>query len=81
MGIEAGGGFEQRAREDAAARGWEFEKVPGDLSMIQRLVDGQWDGPEFLVVPPGHRVVASFEENIITAEKCEPRASMSEPRA
>ncbi|MBI4024794.1 MAG: DUF1638 domain-containing protein [Verrucomicrobia bacterium] len=69
MGIEPNSSFEQKTREDAAARGWKFEKVRGDMSMIQRLLDGQWDNKEFLVVPPGHKVVARYDEGIITAEK------------
>jgi hypothetical protein len=35
------------------------------------LVDGYWDGAEFLEVPPGRRVAASYDETIITLEtKC-----------
>jgi hypothetical protein len=72
MGVEPDGSFEQRTRQEAAARGWKFEKVPGDLSLIQRLVDGEWDEKEFLVVPPGWRVAACYDENIITTEEDEP---------
>ena len=57
------------AWKDAEERGWKFEKVPGDLSMIQRLVDGVWDAKEFLVVPPGWRVMAKYDEGIIAAEE------------
>ena len=37
--------------------------------MIQRLVDGNWDDKEFLTVPPGWRVVAKYDEKIVTAEE------------
>jgi hypothetical protein len=67
MGIEPDGSFEQHSRDDAAQRGWTFEKIPGDINLIQRLVNGEWDPKEFLVVPPGHRIVASYDEGIIKA--------------
>lgn len=69
MGVEPDDRFEKKTREEAGSRGWKFEKVRGDLSMIQRLLDGRWDDREFLVVAPGHRVVARHDEGIIAAEK------------
>jgi hypothetical protein len=69
MGIEPDDRFERRTREQAAARGWKFEKVQGDMSLVQRLVDGPWDEKDFLVVPPGWRVIATYDDNIIGAEK------------
>lgn len=52
-------------------RGWEFEEVEGDLRLLQRWVDGEWDEASFLVVPPGHRVVPSHDEGVIRAELVE----------
>jgi hypothetical protein len=69
MGIEPDGSFERRTREEAAARGWAYEKVKGDLSLLQRLVDGQWDEREFLIVRPGERVTARYDDNIIATEQ------------
>ena len=68
MGIEPDDRFEQRAREDAADKGWSFEKVEGDMGLISRLVNGSWDDRSFLVVPPGHRVGATYTDGIVTAE-------------
>jgi hypothetical protein len=69
MGIEPDDSFERQAREEAARRGWAFDKVRGDLSLIQRLVDGVWDNHEFLVLKPGERVVARYDDGIIAPEK------------
>jgi len=70
MGIEPDDRFARQARQQAAERGWTFEILRGELGLVQALVDGPpWDDERFLVVPPGHRVAASFEEKIIKAEK------------
>ncbi|MBI4586258.1 MAG: DUF1638 domain-containing protein [Planctomycetes bacterium] len=69
MGVEPGGQFEKQAQEAAAERGWKFEKVAGDLSLIQRLVDGRWDERDFLVVPAGWRVAVTYGDDLIKAEE------------
>ncbi|OHB71244.1 MAG: hypothetical protein A2V70_15175 [Planctomycetes bacterium RBG_13_63_9] len=69
MGIEPDDRFEQQTRRIAAERGWQFEKLQGDMAIIQDLLDGAWDAERFLVVPPGSRVAASFDDGIIRAEQ------------
>ena len=68
MGIEPDDRFQRQAREEAAERNWQYEKITGDMTLIQQLVDGPWDADRFLVVPPGGRVAASFDEQIIKLE-------------
>ncbi len=72
MGVEPEASFEQSVREEAAARGWKFDKVHGDISMLQRLVDGNWDDREFLVVHPGLQVIATYDHDIIRSSPCRP---------
>jgi hypothetical protein len=60
--------LEAQVQKICAERGWNFEALAGDLGLLQRWLDGAWDPKEFLVVPPGHKVAASFDENIICAE-------------
>ncbi len=67
MGIEPDGRFERRARDEAQQRGWRYEKLAGDMSLLQTLLDGPWDDQRFLVVPPGHCIAASFDGQIIKA--------------
>jgi hypothetical protein len=66
MGVGPDESFARQAREEAAKRGWKFEKLAGDLGMFQRLVDGVWDQKEFLVVPPGRQVAADYSGGLIS---------------
>jgi len=69
MGIEPDDRFERYAREEAAELGWDYERLTGDMSLIQDLLDAHWDDERFLVVQPGSQVSASFDERIIKAAK------------
>jgi hypothetical protein len=69
MGVEPDDRFERATRDDARERGWQFEKLKGDLALLRKLVDGDWDD-DFLVVPPGWHVEATHDDRIIAA--CKP---------
>ncbi len=67
MGIGNGQAVESKAREEAERRGWIFERVAGDLVLIRRLLNGDWN-EDFLILQPGERLGMSYDENIIRAE-------------
>jgi hypothetical protein len=71
MGVEPDDRFERHAHHEAAQRGWEFEKLAGDMRLLERLVNGEWDESEFLVVPPGWRIVQRMDESVVAAERTE----------
>ena len=35
---------------------WDYDEIKGDPSLMQRLLDGDWDAGDFLVVEPGHTI-------------------------
>jgi len=45
----------QRAAEYAAENGWTLEDFDGDDRIIRKLVAGDWDEKDFLVVEPGYK--------------------------
>ncbi len=67
MGIGDATNVEGKAREEASRRGWNFERVAGDLVMVRRLLNGDWD-EDYLVLQPGQRLGMSYDENVIKAE-------------
>ena len=72
MGVEPDDGFERCTMEEAGERGWNFEKLQGDMTLIQSLVNGEWSEERFLVVRPGWCVVARYDDGIIGAEPGQP---------
>ncbi|MFA5552960.1 MAG: DUF1638 domain-containing protein [Phycisphaerae bacterium] len=63
-------GFEDSAKQKEFTKkcaeflGWKYDEIKGSPSLMQRLVDGQWDEKDFLVVPPGRKIT----ENLTTDE-------------
>jgi len=67
--------YEELAEADARSRGLEYESVKGNTMLIQELMDGNWNPDDFLVVPPGSEIVASYDESIMS---CQLRCAGSE---
>lgn len=59
---------DRKAEEIAKQQGWTYERLPGDLGWLRRLVDGEWEDREFLVVKPHQRVALSYDDGLIAAE-------------
>ena len=64
MGIGDGHNVSQRAQEEAARRGWNYEKINGSFSLVKGLLDGNWD-KDYLVLKPGESIVMTYDENVI----------------
>jgi hypothetical protein len=57
-----------QARLEAAREGWQFDEVKGTLRMLEQLVNGDWDGGDVLLVPPGTTIHAKTDGTILSAE-------------
>jgi len=64
-GLEADGAFAAEAAAEASSKGWTFERLPADLSWVRRMLDGKWDGAEFVVAEPGQRIAACYDGSIV----------------
>jgi hypothetical protein len=61
--------YRNQARTEAEKEGWAFDEVKGSLNLLERLVNGEWDSVDFLVVRPGGTVQGAM---------CEPAAERYE---
>jgi hypothetical protein len=68
LGVGHSQAVEQQARDEAERRGWTFERVSGDLVLINRLLTGDWN-EDFLILQPGQKLAMSYDEEIICAIK------------
>lgn len=48
--------------------GWQYGEIPGDLSLLERFIGGDWND-DFLVVPPGQSIRATYDECVMKASE------------
>ncbi|MBM3238080.1 DUF1638 domain-containing protein [Candidatus Poribacteria bacterium] len=61
--------FRQQVEEICRQHGWEYDELKGDMNLLQRLLDGDWNSKDFLVVHSGEIVRATYDERVIDIEK------------
>ena len=62
--------YKEQAREICRRRGWRCEEVQGDLSLLQRGLDGRWSEKDFLIVRPGEQIRPSYDDDIVRSFHC-----------
>lgn len=67
-GLEPDERFVNEAQAEAQERKWSFDMIRGDLRLCHALVSGNWPEDEFVVVQPGERLVAKYDERVIDKE-------------
>lgn len=43
LGVGNGAQVEAQAQREAANRGWQFDRLTSNMTLIRRLLDGEWD--------------------------------------
>ncbi len=67
----------EQVQQICKERGWDYDEIEGDMGMFYKLLDGDWPDSAFLIVQPGHKVIATNDEKVIGVEPlppCEPFA-------
>ena len=64
--------YKKYTKQCAEFLGWNYKEVKGSSSLIQKLLDGDWNESEFLMVKPGQRIAEDLTgQGIIKAERKE----------
>jgi hypothetical protein len=71
MGVTDGSVIEARAQAEAARRGWTFEHMAGNLTLVRRLLTADWND-DFLILQPGQSARMVCDEGVIEVS---PRAA------
>ncbi len=70
LGLPQGEAAQELAKAQAEKRGWRYEELAGDLSLLRRLVNGDWN-EDFLNLNPGERLAMAVDDGVIRAIKDE----------
>jgi hypothetical protein len=73
MGIGDITAVEASAQADAARRGWDFERIAGDMVLVHSLLSGDWTD-DFLVLQPGEQVAMTYDHGVIGCVVLETRS-------
>ena len=64
MGTGDAAAVEQKASSEANRRGWTYERLSGDLVLLDRLLRGDWE-EDFLVLEPGQSLEMAVDDQVI----------------
>ncbi len=67
MGVGNSAFVEGQAKDEAGRRGWTYERVAGDMVLVRRLLNGDWN-EDFLTLQPGQTLSMAYDDQIICAE-------------
>jgi hypothetical protein len=56
-------GYAETCRRKAEAEGKKFAVVEGSMELVQKLVNGDWNRDEFLVLQPGEAITAVYDHD------------------
>jgi len=68
MGLPCENAFCEQAKKEAVEKGWQFEELRGSMELLRKLVCGEWDS-DFLVVQPGGRIVAAYDDGVVKSQE------------
>jgi len=57
--------FKEEARKLCQQRGWKYEEIQGDLTLLQNWMDGNWNDRDYQIARSGEQVRPTYDNRII----------------
>ncbi len=65
LGIGDSSRYKEYTRECAEWLKWNHDELDGNQKLMTDFVNGNWNGEDFLIVEPGHRIIATHDSRIM----------------
>jgi len=65
MDVGDGSEIEAQTEAEATRRGWTFERLAGNLVLVRRLLNGDWE-KDFLVIQPGEQITMAYDDEVVS---------------
>ncbi len=66
-------GYADQFKAKATAAGKEAVQIPGNIRLIQNLINGTWDPKEYLIVPPAGEIEGVYDwDEVVRTKKTTP---------
>lgn len=60
--------YRRQCMDTAQYYGWDYHEIPGDLTLLEALIRGDWDSERFLILEPGQTAAQSYDSRILCAK-------------
>jgi len=60
--------YRRICRDEAKEKNLTYEELAGDTVLIRKLLNGDWNEQDFLVLQPGQKIAASNDQDVICAD-------------
>lgn len=57
--------YKELIKQQAKEKNWNYNELNGNTSLLMKLLDGDWDEDDFLVVPPDKTIKPTFNDDIV----------------
>ena len=59
--------YRRKTKDSAEFLNWEYKEIEGNISLLQKFVNGDWNENDFLIIEIGQFIKPSYDDKIVKA--------------